>query len=104
MSQLIRNVRSWALFRVSHKSDFWIQRTNPFDPAFSDNEMYKELEESIRKIFPEHAGKADALIRSAILSAMDKEKADRISQMRWDPYGTKYGGSDCLFSEMALKA
>ena len=89
MSQFIRNVRSWTLFRVSHKSDFWIQRTNPFDPAFSNNEMYKELEESIRKIFPEHAGKSDGVIRSAILSAMDKEKLDRMKAMKWDPYSVK---------------
>ena len=88
MSQFIRNVRSWALFRVSHKSDFWIQRTNPFDPSFSENEVYREIEKSVSHLWPEHAGKADGIIRSAVLAAMDREKLNRMNAMKWDPYGT----------------
>lgn len=90
MSQFIRNVRSWALSRVSQKSDFWIQRTNPFDPSFSNNEVYREIEEVVGKIYPEHAGKVDGVIRSAILSAMDREKLNRMNAMRWDPYSVKH--------------
>lgn len=79
MSQLLRNIRVYARSVVWGKSDFWIQRTSPFDPAFRDSEEYK----AAMAAFPDAS---DGMVRSAFLSAMDAEKTGRMKAMTWNPY------------------
>lgn len=101
MSQLLRNIRAYARMIVGGKSDFWIQRSNPFDPSFRASEEYR----GVMAAFPDAS---DGMVRSAFLSVMQSEKEGRIRDRTWnpynrpDPYKVPRGGTNGIDSGSAV--
>lgn len=86
--QTLRAINAHAKFLVRCKSDFWIQRSNPFDPEFSKDEVYRAILDVREKLEPGKGASWDRAIRSAVLNAMQYEKESRMKALKWDPYGT----------------
>ena len=93
--RLVKIATSLAEDQVGKFSDFWIARTNPYDPDFANDTYFKSvftktLWNIILQLHPE-IGYDNVIkaIRVGFLNALNKEKDKRMKEMSWNPYGNE---------------
>lgn len=89
--QIAKKATDLALEKMKGLSDFWIARTNPFDPAFRLDKHFNEVMWNIiLELYPQipYEDVAQA-VQSGFLNAMQAEKENRMKAIVWNPYNKK---------------